>query len=199
MIATNGALHQVTKDSLEKAYIEFKQGLNFYPKPLIVALIGGSTRRYKFDVTSAKNFGFELSKLCKKTGGSALVTASRRTSRASLSALKETLSKTPGTVWNGEGKNPYLGYLSHADYIFVTCDSVTMTSEAAETGKPIYIVRLKGKGSNRFERFFESFVNEGFVRWYDGNIENWDYTPPGETARIAAAAREFLGEQLFEI
>ena len=38
-------------------------------------------------------------------------------------------------------ENPYLAALAVADAIVVTCDSVSMTSEAAATGKPCSLSR----------------------------------------------------------
>jgi hypothetical protein len=51
----------------------------------------------------------------------------------------------PHFVWDGTGENPYYAFLAAADAIVTTEDSVT---EAAGTGKPVYVQRLKG-GSTR--------------------------------------------------
>ena len=54
--------------------------------------------------------------------------------------------------WDGSGTSPYLGMLALARHIVVTEDSVSMTSEAIATGKPVYAARLAGGGwpsSNR--------------------------------------------------
>ena len=42
-------------------------------------------------------------------------------------------------------KKAYLSGLSLAKYIVVTCDSTSMISEAAITGKPIYIAEIPSK------------------------------------------------------
>ena len=39
-------------------------------------------------------------------------------------------------------KKSYLSALSISDYIVVTCDSTSMISEAAITGKPVYIAMM---------------------------------------------------------
>ena len=47
-------------------------------------------------------------------------------------------------------KNAYLSALSLADIVVVTCDSTSMISEAAVTGKPIYIAYMSPiKNNNR--------------------------------------------------
>ena len=42
-------------------------------------------------------------------------------------------------------KKAYLSALSISDYIVVTCDSTSMISEAAITGKPIYVAQMSAK------------------------------------------------------
>ena len=42
-------------------------------------------------------------------------------------------------------KKAYLSALSISDYIVVTCDSTSMISEAAITGKPIYVAQMNAK------------------------------------------------------
>ena len=42
-------------------------------------------------------------------------------------------------------KKAYLSALSISDYIVVTCDPTSMISEAAITGKPIYVAQMSAK------------------------------------------------------
>ena len=42
-------------------------------------------------------------------------------------------------------KKAYLSSLALADHIIVTCDSTSMISEAALTGKPVYVAMMKAK------------------------------------------------------
>ena len=53
-------------------------------------------------------------------------------------------------------KKAYLSALKLADHIIVTCDSTSMISEAAMTGKPIYVAQMPNiKKNQRFKKFFE--------------------------------------------
>ena len=45
-------------------------------------------------------------------------------------------------------KKAYLSALKLADHIVVTCDSTSMISEAAITGKPIYVAQIPSIKSN---------------------------------------------------
>ena len=68
------------------------------------------------------------------------------------------------------GENPYYAFLASADAIVVTEDSVNMVTEAAGTGKPVYVQRLKGK-SRRLSQFHELMRKRGATRPFAGKIE----------------------------
>ncbi len=66
-------------------------------------------------------------------------------------ANKEFLSD--GYVVNSVDKQAYLASLALANKIVVTCDSTSMISEAAASGKPIFVAHMQPKMNNyRFER-----------------------------------------------
>ena len=113
------------------------------------------------------------------------MTASRRTGDTNAAILRDALSTCPAYVWDGEGDNPYFGFLGLADTIVVTADSVSMVSEACATGKPVYVVELEG-GSAKFARFHEGLRAAGITRAFDGNLESWTYAAPDDTAKVAA-------------
>ena len=73
-----------------------------------------------------------------RLGASFMVTPSRRTHKRLLDAAREATSESPRIVWDGEGTNPYPGFLANADLLVVTADSVNMTGEAAATGRPVW-------------------------------------------------------------
>ena len=51
------------------------------------------------------------------------------------------------SLWDGTGDNPYFAFLALADAIVVTEDSVNMVTEAAGTGKPVYVQELSGRST----------------------------------------------------
>ena len=91
-------------------------------------------------------------------------------------------------------KKAYLSSLGLADIIVVTCDSTSMISEAAITGKPIYIVNMKNRRSNyRFKKFYHQFKEMKIIRDLDGykdNIDLWTYKQLDESKRIAPIVKE---------
>jgi len=56
-------------------------------------------------------------------------------------------------------KKAYLSSLGLSDIIIVTCDSTSMISEVAITGKPIYVANMKPKRNiYRFKKFYNFFL-----------------------------------------
>jgi hypothetical protein len=120
------------------------------------------------------------------------VTPSRRTRQGSIAALEAALKGVPHIVWDGSGDNPYFGFLALADAIVVTEDSVNMVTEAAGTGKPVYVQGLPGR-SNRLARFHRLMRERGATRPFQGRLESWSYAPINDTEMVAAAVRQALG------
>ena len=89
----------------------------------------------------------------------------------------------------GPGENPYYAFLAAADAIVTTEDSVT---EAAGTGKPVYVQRLKG-GSTRIGRFHQLMRERRATRPFAGKIESRSYAPINYTELVASAIRRALG------
>ena len=90
-------------------------------------------------------------------------------------------------------KKAYLSSLKIADHIVVTCDSTSMTSESAMTGKPIYVAQMKPVKSNfRFQKFFELFKSMKIIKDLEDTVEDWSYDKLNETDRISS----YINEQL---
>ena len=126
--------------------------LAYLTRPYIGVLIGGSNASYHLNAPEMTALAAQLASSARAMGGSLIVTPSRRTGEENIRILKDALTNVPHDIWNGNGENPYFGILGLADFLIVTCDSVNMVSEAASTGKPVYVADLPG-GSAKFERF----------------------------------------------
>ena len=88
-------------------------------------------------------------------------------------------------------KKAYLSSLKLADHIVVTCDSTSMISEAAMTGKPIYVAQMPAIRNNlRFRNFFESFKSLNIIRDLENSVENWSYKKLNETDKISSYIKE---------
>src|SRR5262245_5889190 len=189
---TLGAVHRVTPEKIAKARQRFSEVIEPLAKPRIAVLLGGDSKAFSFSAHDAAQFGASLARLARENGGSLLVTPSRRTAPGVLLALSSAITNVPHYIWNGKGENPYLALLGFADAIVVTEDSVNMVTEAAGTGKPVYVQRLRGK-SRRNARFHALMQNAGVTRPFTGRLESWTYTPVNDTEVVANVIRRALG------
>ena len=66
-----------------------------------------------------------------------------------------------------------------------------MISEAAITGKPIYIADIPSKkNDHRFRKFRELFNNLNITKNLNEKLENWNYKSLNETTRIATEIKK---------
>jgi len=66
-----------------------------------------------------------------------------------------------------------------------------MISEAAITGKPIYVAQMPAiKNNERFKSFFNLFVSLNIIKELDTQVENWTYNKLDETKKIADQIRK---------
>jgi uncharacterized protein len=185
--STLGAVHRVTAAKLADAANRLGSRFAALPRPLVAVLIGGDNAVYRLTDAGFAQLCDQLAALARQGFGLA-ITPSRRTGAAKSAQLREKLEGLPAVIWDGSGDNPYFAMLAKADAVLVTADSVSMVSEAAATGKPVYVIALEG-GSPKFARFHEAMREAGITRPFAGTIERWTYAPPDDTARAAAEIR----------
>ena len=190
VIVTLTAPHRVTPARLAAARQQFAPRLAGLPRPLVAVLVGGASRRHRFDPADGAALGRALAAMAADTGAGLAITASRRTAPASMEALVQALAGVPVQLWRGDGENPYFGYLAVADAIVVTGDSVSMASEACASGKPVYVAAMAGRGTKRLDRFFRGLAEDRLILPFTGRIDDWAPRQPlDETARAAAIVR----------
>ncbi|MGD9968123.1 MAG: mitochondrial fission ELM1 family protein [Hyphomonadaceae bacterium] len=182
-----GACNRISPDRIERAADEYTSvDLGELPAPRFVVLIGGKSKRQDISQGRAREIADSLVAVQRETGGSLLVTLSRRTGDAARVALRTWLAPHCAIFYENDGANPYPAMLSVADHIFVTADSVNMATEAAATAKPVHILAVDGS-SGKLERFHQSLARRGCARRFNGRLETWSYPPLLETDRVAAA------------
>jgi mitochondrial fission protein ELM1 len=181
VVSTTGALHRITGSLLTEHASHWLPVFSHLRRPYVVVLIGGSNSAFRFGVAESRALAHKLRQAAAALNGSLLVTPSRRTSPEAIAALSDALRGTSHFVWNMAGENPYFGLLGLADFIIVTCDSVNMVSEAASTGKPVYIEMLPG-GSTKSSRFLTSLREAGAMRAFEGKLVPYAYAPIDDRA-----------------
>ncbi|WP_421739007.1 mitochondrial fission ELM1 family protein [Caulobacter sp.] len=188
ILPITGSPHRVTAARLASEYGKFRDQLEAMPHPRVAVLLGGKSKAFDLPVERAAQMAHQIQIPLEQDGGSLLMTFSRRTPEPARALLNARLRHLPGMIWDGEGPNPYFAFLAAADYILVTEDSTNMATEAASTGKPVFILKMEGS-SLKFRLFHEELERQGAARPYGGAFHGWTYEPVDETGR---AAREVL-------
>ena len=187
ILVTTASPNRITPERLAAARQQFAF-LGDLPGPRVAVLIGGTSKAHRMTPAVMQTLCADLKQL--KAG--LMITASRRTGEAERALLISSFANNPDVFfWDGAGENPYFGMLAWADYILVTEDSVSMLSEAATTGKPVYIIALEG-GSARISRFHETLKNQGIARPFAGRLEPWSYPPLRDAQKVAEAIKKAL-------
>lgn len=194
VIGVDTALHGVRPAALAAAAARGDPRFVGLPPPWTGVLLGGSTRRKPFRQEDATRLADQLDALRARTGGSLLITPSRRTPAAVVATLgARYLGDGTVRIWDGAAPNPYLPILALADRLVVTSDSVSMISEALATTAPVSIFVLPG--SARHATFVDNLMRKGLAGALDGPPP-----PPGRpaldaTPDVVAEVRRLLGRR----
>ena len=98
-----------------------------------------------------------------------------------------------GHVVNSIDKQAYLSSLALANSIVVTCDSTSMISEVATSGKPIFVAHMQPRRNNhRFKKFFQLYNEMGITRNLGDKIESCTYKRFNEAERVATIVSKKL-------
>ena len=145
-------LQRVADQRLRQAASIWAPRLAHLPRPYTAVMIGGNAGPYVLDQEAAALLGRAASAFARARGGSLLVSTSARTPKQAIPALEAALD-CPAEVfrWTRDAaENPYLGYLALANSIIVTCESMSMLTEACATLKPVYMFDLHTGPENRW-------------------------------------------------
>ncbi len=166
VITTIAAPHSLTTQQLTQAYHKWSFALQHLPKPKIAVLVGGNSGSAKFQLEDFHILGKMASKLAIQQGGSLLISTSRRTGKQAYDYLRLSLEVDHELFgWNSSSENPYLGFLSHADAIIVTGDSISMCAEACSLGKAVFIFSPPhGELSNKLINFHKSLFDMSLAK-----------------------------------
>ena len=184
VISSKGALHYLTIEEIEKSrdYLQIKSNTK---KDILTLILGGPTKYYNYTTQNIKSIFSNIKNLTEKNNLHLIVIPSNRTPLETVSLAKSELMKDT-TIIETVDKKAYLSALCLAKYIVVTCDSSSMISEAALTGKPVYVAMIETKRNDkRFKKFRKLFENMNILRKLDDKLETWSYEKLDEANRVS--------------
>jgi len=191
VISTTGAIHYLTLEEINqnKDYLGNNIDRN---KDIIVLIMGGPNKYYQYTKKNIQKIFSLISENIRKKNMQLIVIPSMRTPITTIELAKNYFGSEHLVVDNVD-KKAYLSALSLSNFIVVTCDSSSMISESALTGKPIYVAQIPAsKNDYRFQNFRKLFKELNIIRDLDGNIENWSYKPLDETNRAASEIKKIF-------
>jgi len=185
VISTKGAIHYLTDEEIIKNKDYLSSFIKNDHRKICSLILGGPTKHYDYSSENMKNIFSVLDNLLKKNDLQLVVIPSMRTPKNSIDYAKNYFGNNH-TIINNVDKKAYLSALSISNCIVVTCDSSSMISEAALTGKPIYVANiLPRKNDKRFQKFRNLFRELNIIRNLGEEEENWSYQKLDETNRVA--------------
>jgi mitochondrial fission protein ELM1 len=197
--------HGIVRERLAAGQDRWESAFSDLPRPRLGVLIGGDSGPFVLGRKAAARLAAQINKVAEARGGSAIVTTSARTRTIVADVLERALA-VPVRLHRyrrDDPNNPYLGVLAVADALIVTSDSVAMLSEAAVTGRPVYIFDLAaGERDHSVKSTFYRFMMAVLPRRLSRDIGlfhaqfvaagygSWSFELGAPNPTSASAARE---------
>ena len=191
VLISKGAIHYLTIDEINDAkdYLvnKIEKG-----KDIITLILGGPTKYYNYSKEHITQIFSKINKQILEKNLQLIIIPSNRTPEKIIQFAKEYFNKN-SLIIDTVDKQAYLSSLSLAKYVVVTCDSSSMISEAALTGKPIYVAMIPATRSDkRFQKFRNLLESMNIIRKLEDEMHTWSYDKLDETNRIARLIKEKL-------
>ena len=188
VLTTKGSIHYLTKKEItdNSKYLEIEKG----KKKVVAFIIGGPNKYYNYSEEQIHFIFNKIKNLFTPDKFKIVIIPSYRTPERIIKKAFNTFGFNHHVVKTID-KKAYLSSLALADYIIVTCDSTSMISEAAVTGKPVYTAMMKPNRSiRRFKSFYNQFKELGIIKELTDSIDSWSYDKLDEVNRIAPLIKE---------
>ena len=190
VLITKGAIHYLRNNELNENQSYLKPKIT---KEKVVSLIvGGPNKYYNYNSKELEEIFLKIKENFINKDYQLIFIPSIRTPQEIIDKAKNYFDENQIIITNVD-KKAYLSSLKLADHIVVTCDSTSMISEAAMTGKPIYVAQMTSiKKNYRFKKFFELFKSLNIIKDLENSTETWNYEKLNETDRVSNYIKEQL-------
>ena len=188
VITTKGAIHYLRGEELDgnKDYLKSQ----IKKENLVTLIVGGPNKYYDYNEQAIKEIFSKINRNFINKGFQLILIPSMRTPKKIIDLAKNFFSNDQIIITEVD-KKAYLSSLKISNYIVVTCDSTSMISEAAITGKPIYVAQMPSiKKNERFIKFFELFKSLNIIKDLENSVEKWNYEKLNETNRISSYIKD---------
>ena len=188
VLVTKGAIHYITEDDLIKNQSYLKPKIN--KEKVVTMIVGGPNKYYDFNDNIIENIFLNVQNDFIDKGYQLIFIPSMRTPKNIIEKAVNFFNEKQIIIKNID-KKAYLSSMKLADHIIITCDSTSMISEAAMTGKPIYVAQMPSiRKNDRFQNFYKLFKSLNIIRDLEKTIDNWNYTKLNETDRISKLIKD---------
>lgn len=176
VVVTLGAPNRITRERLALETDRWRKRLGHIKGFRLAVMVGGNSKHGAFGPSEAKVLVDAMAEAVKDRDGGLLVTTSRRTGAPATEALRRALEESgiPFYFWMPDDPtardNPYHAYLGLADAVVVTAESISMASEAATAGKPVYLWGRPEGVAPKFRSMYAAFIKQGRAKWWDGAL-----------------------------
>ena len=189
VISSKGAIHYLTEQEISSSK-DYLVGRLDNKKNYLGLIIGGPNKYYNYSNQIIERVLLKVKKISELNKLQVIAIPSIRTPKNIITMTSEILGENHLAI-NEVDKRAYLSTLAISKYLVVTCDSTSMISEAAITGKPVYVEELPTKKNDyRFKKFRDLFTKLNIIKKLDKNLEDWTYKKLDETNRIAKEIKE---------
>ena len=187
LILTSGTLVDREKINLKKKKLLNTSKLFKKNYKIVLFLIGGNGKSSKILFSDLKK---TIQQINKEKKVEIVYCFSRRTPESIKNQVIEN-KKKDSLVFPKKLFNPYWDLINIADFIFVTEDSVSMTSDALSTGKPTYIIPIS-KLKHKIKDFQTDLKNKKITRIYNQRLSIWKYKKFEESKIVIEQIKKIL-------
>ena len=196
VLTSKGAIHYLTDKELNENENYLKSRVD-NKKKIAAFIIGGPNKYYNYNDKNIEDIFFKMQNNFINNNYQLIIIPSMRTPKNIIQKAKEYFTKGQVIIENVD-KKAYLSALKLSKIIVVTCDSTSMISEAAITGKPIYVAQMPAiKSNDRFKSFFKLFDSLNITKDLDTVIKNWNYQKLDEAKKISIYIKNKLNNHDF--
>ena len=190
VLKSKGAIHYLRANELNENINYLKPQIN--KEKIVTLIVGGPNKYYDYNLSIIEGIFKKVSKNFINDGYQLIFIPSMRTPKRVIDLAKNYFDNNQVIITKVD-KKAYLSSLKLSDYIVVMCDSTSMISEAAMTGKPIYVAQMDPiKKNDRFKKFFELFKSLNIIKDLENSLEKWSYDKLNETDKISGYIKQQL-------